>query len=187
MDYGYFRSHKATQPFLDNILAAGVLSENVWNDSDVNSADALTELLENIQQDDRLFIENITHFAKSNNPENILSVVKTLMKRRVILVQIQEPYSMVIEGKEMFREFIKVFDAVLDIYRSDESEEHGELVSSGMRRAKEKGKSFGRKLKLSADQQRAVMQAMNDGGCIAKLAREYDISRTSLYNLKRKV
>lgn len=186
MNYGYIRSHKGNPPFLDKILKAGVLPENILEDDGIEASPSLDALIARLQKGDLLFVESITHFATHEKADTIRPIIEALMEREVVIHFIDSsPYSMTIDSEEMFQATLKALDIIMD-FKHTARLEMNEAISLGMQRAKEMGKPIGRKPQPLTPQQKGILRELSKGARVSDIAREHGVSRTAIYKLKQK-
>lgn len=186
MNYGYIRSHKGNQPFLDKILKAGVLPENILEDDGIEASPSLDALIAKLQKGDHIFVETLAHFATGGKFATIRPIIETLMEREVVIHQMAlAAYPMIIEGREMFQGVLKALDIYMD-FKHTARLEMNEEISLGMKRAKEMGKTIGRKPQPLTQQQKDILREIHDGARVTDMARKHGVSRTAIYKLKQK-
>lgn len=140
---------------------------------------ALSECLNYIRQDDLLIVHSMDRLAR--NLDDLRSIVNNLTAKGVRVQFIKESLIFTGEDSPMSTLLLSVMGAFAEFERSLIKERQRE----GIELAKKRGVYKGRKPKLSAAQIKEIRELDAKGVPKAKIARDFNISRKTLYdNLK---
>ena len=140
----------------------------------------LDALLSFAREGDTVVVHSMDRLAR--NLDDLRRIVQTLTKRDVRIEFIKEGLTFTGEDSPMANLMLSVMGAFAEFERALIRERQRE----GIALAKKRGAYRGRKKALSADQARELHQRSNAGEQKAKLAREFGISRETLYQYLRK-
>jgi len=137
---------------------------------------ALTELLEWIRKGDTVHVHSIDRLAR--NLKDLQVLVESITSKGVSLIFHKECLTFTGDDSPMQKLMLQMMGAFAEFERSLIRERQRE----GIRAAKAAGKQIGAKPKLGKPQVREIKQRIKKGEAKASLAREYGISRQTLYN-----
>jgi DNA invertase Pin-like site-specific DNA recombinase len=138
---------------------------------------ALTAAMEFIREGDTLIVHSMDRLAR--NLDDLRSIVQKLTKRGVKVQFIKESLTFTGEDSPMANLLLSMLGAVAEFERALIKERQRE----GIAIAKAKGDVYrGRVPSLTAEKASLLRQRVAAGEPKAKLAREFGISRASLYN-----
>ena len=133
----------------------------------------LKECLNYVRDGDTLIITRIDRLARSTN--HLHNIVTELTNQRVKFKVLDQPNveTVTSTGRLMF--------SVLAAIAEFENDIRSERQMDGIKRAKENGVKFGRKLKLSVEQVNEIKNLKNGGALISQIMLRYNISKSTVY------
>jgi len=141
---------------------------------------AWQECLSYLREGDILHVHSIDRLAR--NLQDLLAILTTLNSQRVTVQFHKESLTFNGEDSPFQKLQLQIIGAVAEFERSMIRERQRE----GIEIAKAAGKYRGRKPSLTDGQIKEIKLKMDAGGKLARLAREYGVSRQTLYDaLKR--
>ncbi|MGD2092024.1 MAG: recombinase family protein [Candidatus Aminicenantes bacterium] len=140
----------------------------------------LENLMEFVREGDTVIVHSMDRLAR--NLDNLRKIVQTLTKRGVKIEFIKENLNFTGDDSPMANLMLSVMGAFAEFERSLIRERQKE----GIYLAKRRGAYRGRKKSLSHDQVADLRKRAKKGEQKSKLAREYGISRETLYQYLRK-
>lgn len=140
----------------------------------------LDELILFARTGDTVYIHSMDRLARNLN--DLLNIVTTLTDKGVVVKFQKENLSFSGEDSAMSKLMLSIMGAFAEFERSLIRERQRE----GIALAKKRGVYKGRKKALSDDDIRTIVQKANTGINKTKLAKEYGISRETLYQYLRK-
>ena len=136
---------------------------------------AFHKMMNYVREGDTVVVESISRIAR--NTRDLLGIVEQLTAKGVEFVSIKEQIDTTTpQGKFM----LTVFGALAELERENILERQRE----GIAIAKEQGKYKGRKPALTDDQADELTRRLEAGEPVAALAREYGVSRQTVYNVR---
>jgi len=139
----------------------------------------LDSLLSFVREGDTVVVHSMDRLAR--NLDDLRQMVQKLTKRRVCIEFVKESLTFTGEDSPMANLMLSVMGAFAEFERALIRERQRE----GIALAKKRGAYRGRKKALSADQMTDLRQRAAAGEQKAKLAREFGISRETLYQYLR--
>ena len=139
----------------------------------------LQELLEFVREGDAVVVHSMDRLAR--NLDDLRRTVQTLTKKGVLVEFIHEHLTFTGDDTPMANLLLSVMGAFAEFERALIRERQLE----GIALAKQKGVYKGRKKSLSEAALTELKQRMNSGVTKAKVAREFGISRETLYKYVR--
>lgn len=139
----------------------------------------LNELLEYVREGDSVFVHSMDRLAR--NLVDLRSLVQTLTKKGVMVTFMKEGLTFTGEDTPMSIMMLNMMGAVAEFERAMLLERQRE----GIALAKAKGAYKGRKPSLTREQAFQVRQRAEAGEKKAALAREFKVSRETLYSYLR--
>ncbi len=136
---------------------------------------ALNDCLRYIREGDRLFVHSIDRLAR--NLKDLQSIVEGLSEKGVAVHFIKE--NLIFDGQ--VSPLQKLMFQMLGAFGEFERNLIRERQAEGIAIAKQKGKYKGRKRALSDEQVAEIKERIASGEKIAHLAREYGVSRVTVY------
>jgi DNA invertase Pin-like site-specific DNA recombinase len=136
---------------------------------------ALTELLNYAREDDTIIVHSMDRLAR--NLDDLRQIVQNLNKQKIKIQFIKENLTFTGEDSPMSNLLLSVMGAFAEFERSLIKERQKE----GIELAKAKNLYKGRKPSLNAEQVELVKQQIHLGIPKAKIARDFKISRRTLY------
>lgn len=180
---GYLRVSSADQSTarqLDGLTLDRVFEDKV-SGKDANRP-ALTELLQFVREGDTVVVHSLDRLAR--NLQDLLRLVKEMTSKGIKLHFIKENLIFTGEDSPMSNLLLAVLGAIAQFERSLIKERQRE----GIQVARRQGKYKGRKNALSPEQIQTLKERIAKGEKKALVAREFKISRETLYKyLKSKV
>ena len=161
---------------LEELLKAGVDPERIYEDKAAPNKiprPQLKECLKALREGDVLVVYRLERLGRSLR--ELADIVDTLKAKRIELLCISEEINTAtLEGKLFFHVFAAVTQFEGDII--------SERTKAGLRAARARGKSGGRKPKLSSEQVRLVKAMMADPDIThQEVADHFGVSRVTLY------
>ena len=141
----------------------------------------LTACLDYVREGDELVIHSMDRLAR--NVEDLRRVVRDLTGRGVTVRFCKEGLTFTGEDSPMNQLLLTMLGAVAEFERSLILERQRE----GIAVAKVKGKYKGRSPSLSNAQARQAAQRLTDGESATELAKEYGVSRATIYNTRARI
>ena len=136
----------------------------------------LKDLMEWIRDGDTVHVHSIDRLAR--NLKDLQDIVETVTGKGVSIKFHKENLTFTGDDSPMQKLMLQMMGAFAEFERSMIRERQRE----GIRAAQAAGKQIGAKPKLDKDQVRAIKARLKTGEGKAALAREYGISRQTLYN-----
>jgi DNA invertase Pin-like site-specific DNA recombinase len=136
---------------------------------------ALEKCLEHLREGDTLHVHSLDRLAR--NLEDLRRIVRTLTGKSVVVKFHKENLTFAGDDSPMANLLLNMLGAVAEFERSLILERQRE----GIAVAKAEGKYKGRKPKLDAEQVASLQERAKAGEKKAVLAREFQISRETLY------
>ena len=140
----------------------------------------LENLMEFVREGDTVVVHSMDRLAR--NLDNLRKIVQTLTKRGVKIEFIKENLNFTGDDSPMANLMLSVMGAFAEFERALIRERQRE----GIYLAKQRGAYRGRKKALSHDQVTDLRKRAQKGEQKSKIAREYGISRETLYQYLRK-
>ncbi len=137
---------------------------------------ALTDLREWIRKGDTLHVHSIDRLAR--NLADLQGLVESITSKGVSLIFHKENLTFTGDDSPLQKLMLQMMGAFAEFERSLIKERQRE----GIRAAKIAGKQIGAKPKLSKSEVRQIKGRIKNGEGKTALAREYGISRQTLYN-----
>ncbi|RDH46209.1 recombinase family protein [Zooshikella ganghwensis] len=135
----------------------------------------LTELLDYVREGDTVIVHSMDRLAR--NLQDLRRIVQQVTAKGASISFVKESLSFTGEDSPMADLMLNIMGAFAEFERSLIRERQQE----GIELAKQKGVYKGRKKSLSADDVKALNDRINEGISKAQVAREYGISRETLY------
>jgi|TARA_B100001964_G_C14116343_1_gene546271 DNA invertase Pin-like site-specific DNA recombinase len=136
----------------------------------------LKDLMEWIRDSDTVHVHSIDRLAR--NLKDLQDIVETVTSKGVSIKFHKENLTFTGDDSPMQKLMLQMMGAFAEFERSMIRERQRE----GIKAAQAAGKQIGAKPKLDKDQIRDIRKRVKTGECKAALAREYSISRQTLYN-----
>ena len=141
----------------------------------------LDSLLAFVREGDTVVVHSMDHLAR--NLDDLRRLVQKLTKRGVRIEFVKECLTFTGEDSPMANLMLSVMGAFAEFERALIRERQKE----GIALAKQRGAYRGRKKALSPERAAELLQRVNAGEQKAKLAREFGISRETLYQYLREI
>lgn len=177
---GYIRvssSDQNTDRQLDGLALDRIFEEKISGRS--TDRPQLQELLRYIRHGDHLYVHSMDRLAR--NLIDLRQLVKQLTEQQIVVTFVKENLTFTGADEPISVLLLSVMGAVAEFERSIIRERQAE----GIKIAKAKGIYKGRKAALTNSQAVEVREKVNSGIPKAKVAREYKISRETLYKYLR--
>lgn len=142
---------------------------------------ALQEMLSYVRDGDIIIVHSMDRLAR--NLDDLRSIVKDLTNKQIKIKFIKESLEFKGDDSPMSNLLLSVMGAFAEFERNIIKERQME----GIILAKKRGIYKGRKPSLLPDQVIALKERINTGEMKSKLAKEFNISRETLYQHLRKV
>jgi DNA invertase Pin-like site-specific DNA recombinase len=142
---------------------------------DVNRP-ALDELLNYVREDDVVVVHSMDRLAR--NLDDLRKIVQTLNAKNIQVHFIKESLLFTGEDSAMSKLLLSMMGAFAEFERSLIKERQKE----GIEIAKQSGKYKGRSKSISQETLDKIKQEIINGKPKARIAREYNIARTTLFN-----
>lgn len=142
---------------------------------------ALTECLNYVRDGDTLVVHSMDRLARSL--EDLRRTVRELTVRGVKVEFVKENMTFTGDDSPMSTLLLSMLGAVAEFERSMIRERQRE----GIALAKERGVYTGRKPALTDAQAEAVVSRLAGGESAIELAKEFGVSRATVYNMRRRV
>lgn len=136
----------------------------------------LESLLDYVREGDTVTIHSMDRLAR--NLDDLRSMVTDMTSRGIRVEFVKEGLAFTGEDSPMSQLLLSVMGAFAEFERALIRERQRE----GIALAKQRGAYKGRKKALSIEQVREIQERANRGERIAVLAREFGVSRTTIYN-----
>lgn len=177
---GYIRVSSADQN-TDRQLDGMILNRTFVDTVSGKSTDRpqLQEMLRYIRQSDHLYVHSMDRLAR--NLIDLRQMVQDLTGRQIAVTFVKENLTFTGADEPISVLLLSVMGAVAEFERSIIRERQAE----GIRIARAKGVYKGRKVSLTNDQVAEVRDKVRSGIPKAKVAREYKVSRETLYKYLR--
>lgn len=196
MIIGYARVSSIDQNLerqLDNLKTFGV--EKIFTDKksgkSVENRPVFQEALNFVRMGDRFVVESIDRLGR--NYDEVINTVSYLKDKEVQLMITSLPMMNEVIGNTLLDKFMKdLIIQILAMISEQERNENKRRQEQGIKVAKEKGVYKGRPLLYSAnakDPQKRVIyhwlvEMLNEGQAISKIAKEVNITRQTVYRIK---
>lgn len=196
MIIGYARVSSIVQNLerqLDNLKTFGV--EKIFTDKksgkSVENRPVFQEALNFVRMGDRFVVESIDRLGR--NYDEVINTVNYLKDKEVQLMITSLPMMNEVIGNTLLDKFMKdLIIQILAMISEQERNENKRRQEQGIKVAKEKGVYKGRPLLYSAnakDPQKRVIyhrlvEMLNEGQAISKIAKEVNITRQTVYRIK---
>jgi DNA invertase Pin-like site-specific DNA recombinase len=158
----------------------GVPLDKVFTDK-ASGADTnrpqLKAALEYLRDGDVLVIHSMDRLAR--NITDLLHTVETLNKRGVVVEFVKESLAFTGDDSAMSKLMLTIMGGVAEFERAMIRERQRE----GIAKAKETGKYQGRKSTMTSSQIQSIRDRVASGENKSALAREFGLSRQSIYNI----
>lgn len=175
---GYIRVSTAGQN-IDRQLD-GLSIDRVFTDKESGKGKdrpQLQAMLEHIRSGDVLHIHSIDRLAR--NMADLLSLVKEITSKNVEIIFHKDSLTFAGDNSPMQELQLHLMGAFAQFERSIINQR----ATEGRRIAKAKGVKFGRKPTIDSKTRKQLIADYENGRKVAQLARDYDISRQSIYRV----
>ncbi|MEQ5817675.1 recombinase family protein [Marinobacter sp. NFXS11] len=175
---GYIRVSTASQKTdrqLDGIELDKVFSEKV-SARNAGSREVLSLCLDYLREHDTLHVHSIDRLAR--NMSDLLSIVDDLVKRDVKIQFHSENLTFAPQKDDPMASLML---HMLGAFAEFERGLIGQRRREGLEAARKRGKQIGRRKSLSDENLAEINQKLSEGRAKSDLAKEYDVSRTTLY------
>ncbi|UVL63786.1 recombinase family protein [Pseudomonas sp. B21-032] len=135
----------------------------------------LEKLFRYIQGGDTVVVDSMASLSSST--EQLCTLIRQLVEKQVTLEFLNESLVFRHDDMEVVRPIISVMEALAEFERVVAREKQ----AAGIAAAKNRGSYSGRKKKLSDNQVVSLIDRAGAGESKSKLARDFDISRQTLY------
>lgn len=160
---------------LDGIQLDKVFEEKV-SGRNAGSREVLNLCLDYLREHDTLHVHSIDRLAR--NMSDLLSIVDDLVKRDVTVKFHSEGLTFAPQTDDpMASLMLHMLGAFAEFERSL----IGQRRKEGLEAARKRGKQIGRRKSLSDEDLSEIAQKLSKGGSKSDLAKEYGVSRTTLY------
>ena len=160
---------------LDGIQLDKVFEEKV-SGRNAGSRDILNLCLDYLREHDTLHVHSIDRLAR--NMSDLLSIVDDLVKRDVTVKFHSEGLTFAPQTDDpMASLMLHMLGAIAEFERSL----IGQRRKEGLEAARKRGKQIGRRKSLSDEDLSEIAQKLSKGDSKSDLAKEYGVSRTTLY------
>ncbi|MFU1519942.1 recombinase family protein [Vreelandella alkaliphila] len=160
---------------LDGIQLDKVFEEKV-SGRNAGSRDVLNLCLDYLREHDTLHVHSIDRLAR--NMSDLLSIVDDLVKRDVTVKFHSEGLTFAPQTDDpMASLMLHMLGAFAEFERSL----IGQRRKEGLEAARKRGKQIGRRKSLSDEDLSEIAQKLSKGDSKSDLAKEYGVSRTTLY------
>lgn len=196
MIVGYARVSSIDQNLerqLDNLKTFG--AEKIFTEKQsgqsIKNRPVLQEALNFVRMDDRFVVESIDRLGR--NYDEIIETVNYLKEKDIQLMITSLPLMNEVIGNPLLDKFMKdLIVQILAMVSEQERNESKRRQAQGIQLAKEKGVYKGRPLLYSPNakdpQKRViyhrVVEMLEEGHSISKIAKEVDITRQTVYRIK---
>lgn len=175
---GYIRVSTASQKTdrqLDGVVLDKVFEERV-SARNAGSREMLKHCLDYLREHDILHVHSIDRLAR--NMSDLLSIVDDLVKRDVTIRFHSEGLTFAPQKEDpMASLMLHMLGAFAEFERSL----IGQRRKEGLEVARKRGKQIGRRKSLSDEDLLAIALKLSKGASKSDLAKEYGVSRTTLY------
>lgn len=181
MNIGYIRVSSYDQ-HTDRQLE-GIFIEKVFTDmvsgKDTNRP-ALQNCLASLRKGDTLHVHSIDRLTR--NLQDLLVLLAEMVDKGITVKFHKEKLTFSSESSPFQKLHLQIIGAVAEFERAFIRERQRE----GIAIAKAKGKYTGRKATLSPQQVKSILQRVANRECITSLAKEYGVSRPTIYRCLQK-
>jgi DNA invertase Pin-like site-specific DNA recombinase len=160
---------------LDNVPTDRVFTDNAHGKD--TSRPQLQAALDCLRDGDVLVAHSMDRLAR--NITELLHMLETLNKRRVVVEFVKERLTFAGDDSAMSRMMLTIMGGVAEFERAMIRERQLE----GIARAKEAGKYRGRRSTMTESQLQAIRERVAAGEKKAALAREFGVTRQTIYNI----
>lgn len=136
------------------------------------------QLVARLDWDDVLIVTKLDRLGR--NAMDVRATVERLAYEKVRV------HCLALGGVDLTSAAGKMTMAVINAVSEFERDLLIERTHAGLRRAKAEGKSLGRPMALSADQQRQVLEARQSGVSLGKLAERFGVSRAAIQRVEKR-
>lgn len=175
---GYVRVSSAGQN-IDRQLV-GVQLDKVFEEKvsgrNVGSREVLNLCLDYLREHDTLHVHSIDRLAR--NMSDLLSIVDDLVKRDVTIKFHSEGLTFAPQTNDPMASLML---HMLGAFAEFERTLIGQRRKEGLEAARKRGKQIGRRKSLSDEDLSKIAQKLSEGASKSDLAKEYSVSRTTLY------
>ena len=175
---GYIRVSSALQNTMRQL--DGVQLDKVYTDrasgNDTNRPQ-LHAALDYVRDGDVLVIHSMDRLAR--NITDLLHMVEALNKRGFVVEFVKEGLTFTGDDSAMSRLMVTIMGGVAEFERAMIRERQLE----GIAKAKQAGKYRGRQSTMTATQMQTIRDRLADGANKSALAREYGVTRQTIYNI----
>ena len=175
-EVGYIRVSSITQNTARQL--DGVFLNEVFEDK-ISAKDVkrpgLEACLKHVRKGDRLHVHSMDRLARNN--VDLQRLVKEITARGVTIKFHKEGLVFTGEDGPMQQLMLQLMGAFAEFERAWAHERQAEGIAA----AKAKGKRLGRKPVLTPEQVKKIRARMKDGATPSDLAKEYGVSRASIY------
>ncbi len=175
---GYIRVSTASQNTdrqLDGVQLDKVFEEKV-SGKNAGSREVLQRCLDYLREHDTLHVHSIDRLAR--NMSDLLSIVDDLVERDVTIRFHSEALAFAPKNEDPMASLML---HMLGAFAEFERKLIGQRRKEGLEAARKRGKQIGRSKSLSAEDLENIQQKLSGGASKSDLAREYGVSRTTLY------
>jgi DNA invertase Pin-like site-specific DNA recombinase len=175
---GYIRVSSVgqnTDRQLDGVHLNKMFEEKV-SGKNAGSRDVLNLCLDYLREHDTLHVHSIDRLAR--NMADLLSIVDDLVKRDVTIKFHSEALTFAPKDDDPMASLML---HMLGAFAEFERKLIGQRRKEGLEAARKRGKQIGRRKSLSTEDLNEIAQKLSGGASKSKLAKEYKVSRTTLY------
>ena len=175
---GYIRVSSSSQNCdrqLDGIPLDKVFEEKVSGQS-AASREVLNTCLDYLREHDVLHVHSIDRLAR--NMADLLSIVDELVQREVTVKFHSEGLTFAPQKDDPMASLML---HMLGAFAEFERKLIGQRRKEGIEAARKRGKKIGRQKSLTTDDVKEIAQKLSAGANKSDLAKEYSVSRTTLY------
>lgn len=153
----------------------GIYREEKKSGTTTKDRDALQIILEMIGKGDKLVVWKLDRLAR--NVLDLSQIVQELANKGASIEIIDQAIDTSTASG-------KAFLQMLGVFAEFETNLRKERQMAGIAKAKAEGKHLGRRAKLSETQKDEIKEKRKDGVTPTELAKEYAVSRATIYNIK---
>lgn len=162
---------------LDNVVLDKTFTEK-QSGATVNERPVLLDCIDFIREGDTLHIHSIDRLAR--NLSDLLDLVKQITGKGVAVKFHKECLEFSANDDDMFKRLmLQVIGACAEFERNMIKARQKE----GIAKAKEKGVKFGAAVKLDDDQIKQIKRAIDAGASVTTIAKNYGVSRQTIYRM----
>lgn len=175
---GYIRVSSVSQNTdrqLDGVKLDKIFEEKV-SGRNAGSREVLQLCLDYLREHDTLHIHSIDRLAR--NMSELLSIVDDLVKRDVTIKFHAEGLTFASQADDPMASLML---HMLGAFAEFERKLIGQRRKEGLEAARKRGRQIGRPKSLSDGDLRGIVQRVAEGANKSDLAKEYNVSRTTLY------